>query len=148
MSSDSSAEPEKYLGALLRPCWQWIRDQLYADVVAAGYDDLNGAHVGMFRHPGMDRRRPSELADELQVTRQSVNDLLAHLEARGYITREPDPDDGRARVVRLTAKGQRLQATVSDAARRAEESIAQMLGPKRFEQLRSTLEELVGKLAP
>jgi DNA-binding MarR family transcriptional regulator len=145
MSSDKT-EPERYLGALLRPCWQWIRNEVYEAVVAAGYDDLNRAHVGMFRHPGMDHRRPSELADELQITRQSVNELLSHLEVQGYIVRKPDPDDGRARVVRLTAEGRRLQAVVHDAARRAEESIADLLGPKRFEQLRATLEELVVKL--
>src|SRR5689334_20863499 len=132
MSSTDTPEPTRYLGALLRPCWQWIREQVYEGVVAAGYDDLTRAHVGMFRHPGMDRRRPSELAEELQITRQSVNDLLSHLEVHGYIVRRPDPEDGRARVVRLTAEGRRLEAVVHDAARRAEISIADKLGPKRF----------------
>ena len=49
------------------PCcgvvWQWVRDQLYAGVVAAGYDDLNAAHVGLWRYPGLEGLRPSQLAD-------------------------------------------------------------------------------------
>jgi len=32
---------------MLRVVWQWVRDQMYAGVVAAGYDDLNAAHVGL-----------------------------------------------------------------------------------------------------
>jgi len=44
------------------------------------------------------------LADQLQITKQSVNDLLRHLEQHGYITRQHDPTDGRARIVRLTPK--------------------------------------------
>ena len=52
-----------------------------------------------------------------------------------------------SRVGSWIKEHRRLQAVVHDAARRAEESIADLLGPKRFEQLRTTLEELVGKLA-
>ena len=60
------------------------------------------------------------LADQLQITKQSVNDLLRHLEQHGYITRQHDPTDGRARIVRLTAKGRRLDTTVGYEARSAE----------------------------
>ena len=31
----------RYVGATLRVVWQWVRDQMYAGVVAAGYNDLN-----------------------------------------------------------------------------------------------------------
>ena len=116
MSSDSlvgdhsSGEPSPYVGALLRVVWQWVRDQMYAGVVAAGYDDLNAAHVGLWRYPGLDGLRPSQLADQGGITKQSVNDLLGHLEQHGYLVREPDSADGRARVIRLTSKGRRLRA--------------------------------------
>ena len=28
----------------MRVVWQWVRDEMYAGVRAAGYDDLNAAH--------------------------------------------------------------------------------------------------------
>jgi len=127
---------------MLRVGWQWVRHQIFSGVLAAGYDDLNPAHVGLFRYPTLDRQRPSELADQLQITRQSVNDLLGHLEQCGYVAREADPADGRARVVRLTAKGRRLETTVNGQAQAAEVQIAAVLGPRRFSQLRNALEEL------
>ncbi len=133
---------------MLRVGWQFVWEQIFSGVLAAGYDDLNPAHIGTFRYPTLDRQRPTELADQLQITKQSVNDLLAHLEQRGYLTREPDPTDGRARIIRLTAKGRRLEKTVNGAAQAAELQIAELLGPREFSHLRHALEDLVTKLAP
>lgn len=144
---DLDAPHARYVGATMRTVWQWIRDEIYAGVVAAGYDDVNPAHVGLIRHPTLDGRRPTELAAQMQITKQSVNGLLGQLEALGYLTREPDPDDGRARVVRLTPRGRRLEATVNDQARAAERKIAARLGPRRFTQLHDTLELLADGIA-
>src|ERR1700722_323951 len=133
MSSDSfdhpNGERSPYVGAMLRVVWQWVRDQLYAGVVAAGYDDLNAAHVGLWRYPGLEGLRPSQLADRRGITKKSVNDLLAHLEQRGYLKRVPDPADRRARVIRLTSKGWRLQQAIYAEAGAAESQIADILGP-------------------
>ena len=115
---------------------------MYAGVVAAGYDDLSAAHVGLWRYPGLDGLRPSQLADLAGITKQSVNDLLGHLERHGYLGRVPDPADGRARVIRLTSKGRRLQQTIYAEAGDAETRIAEILGPRRFAQLHDSLELL------
>jgi DNA-binding MarR family transcriptional regulator len=131
---------------MLRVGWQFVWEQIHAGVLAAGYDDLNPSHIGAFRYPTLDRQRPTELAEQLQITKQSVNDLLGHLEARGYLTREADPADGRARVIRLTATGRRLEKVVNAQARQAELTIAEMLGPRRHAELRRALEELATHL--
>jgi DNA-binding MarR family transcriptional regulator len=150
VSSDSfcepSGDPSPYVGAILGVVWQWVRDQLYAGVVAAGYDDLTAAHLGLWRYPGLEGLRPSQLADRRGITKQSVNDLLAHLEQRGYLKRVPDPADGRARVIRLTSKGWRLQQAIYAEAGAAESQIADILGPRRFAQLRSSLDLLAEQL--
>jgi len=147
MSSDSRPEDQTrgkgpYVGAMMRIGWQWVRAQIYSGVVAAGYDDLNPAHVGLIRYPTFEGLRPTMLAEQVGITKQSVNDLLGHLEGRGYLVRMPDPTDGRARVIRLTAKGRRLGETINAEAQAAERRIAEILGPRRFAQLRSSLELL------
>lgn len=119
---------------------------MYAGVVAAGYDDLNAAHVGLWRYPGLEGLRPSHLAEHRGITKQSVNDLLWHLEQHGYLSRVPDPADGRARVIRLTPKGWRLQRTIYAEAGAAQRRIAEILGPRRFAQLHSSLELLTEEL--
>ncbi len=141
-----SEERTPYIGAMLRVVWQWVRDQLYAGVIAAGFDDLSAAHVGLWRYPGLEGVRPSQLADHVGITKQSVNDLLGHLEAHGYLSRVPDSIDGRARVIRLTAKGRRLAETIYAAAGAAQLQIEEILGPRRFAQLHSSLELLTEQL--
>jgi DNA-binding MarR family transcriptional regulator len=130
----------------MRLVWQWVRDQIFAGVLAAGYDDLTPAHIALIRYPTLEGQRPSELAEQLQITKQSVNDLLGHLEQRGYLTREPDAADGRARIVRLTPRGHQLENTVNLQAQAAEQRIAGMLGPRQYAQMRTALEKLAGQV--
>jgi DNA-binding MarR family transcriptional regulator len=52
-------------------------------------------------------RRVGELADAEQVEPPTMTRLVDGMERDGYVTREPDPEDGRAVVVRATAKGVR-----------------------------------------
>ncbi len=53
------------------------------------------------------------------------------------------PTDSRARIVRLTERGQRLERTIYAEAEAAQQRIGELLGPRRFDQLRHTLEQLV-----
>ena len=146
--SNISAHGGPYIGAMLRVIWLWVREKIFAGVVAAGYDDLNPAHVGLFRYPTLDGLRPTELAHQLQITKQSINDLLRHLEQSGYLVRKVDSADGRARIIRLTAQGRRLEKIINDQAKEAEHQIAEMLGSGRFMRLRSGLEELADQVSP
>ena len=109
-----------------------------------GYDDLNPAHVSLFRYEGLDGRRPTQLAEFMQITKQSVNDLLRHLERCGYTECRRDPKDKRARLVCLTARGRRLEAAVRKYARAAEGELANELGQERFREFHRTLRKISG----
>jgi DNA-binding MarR family transcriptional regulator len=146
MSRTARALVNPFVGSMMRVLWQWVRRELHAGVVAAGYDDLNPAHVSLFRNPGPDGARPSELAEEMQITKQSVNELLGYMERRGYLVREPDPTDSRSRRIRLTETGRQLQDVVWDAARHAERQAAEIVGEDRMHDLRRTLSDLVTAL--
>lgn len=140
------AEQPPYVGAMLRVVSNWVRDEVYAGVLRGGHD-LNPAHLAMFRYPGLDGTRPSQLAAELQVTKQAVNQLVGHLEERGYITREVDPADGRGRIIRLTGRGRDVEATVHEQARAAEGRIAETLGASGFARFHRELERLFHAIA-
>jgi len=98
--------------------------------------------VTLFRWPGPDGRRPTEVAADAQVSKQRVNDLLRDLERLGYLELEPDPGDSRARIIRLTRRGKALQrhAVRIHAAIEAEWEAA--VGKRRYAELRATLAEL------
>ncbi len=76
-------------------------------------------------HPGQDAllrllwaedgQRQTQLADALQVEPPTVTKMLQRMEATGLVTRKGDRSDGRVSVVKLTAKGKRLQPKVEAA---------------------------------
>jgi DNA-binding MarR family transcriptional regulator len=129
------------VGALLRAAWKGVRDHIDQAVKAAGYVDLTRAHVSLFRHPTLDGMRPTDLAAEMQISKQAVNDLLGDLERQGYIRRDVDPADRRSRLIRLTAKGMKLEDTVRLAAQDAERQLERELGRDRFRSFREALVE-------
>lgn len=43
-----------------------------------------------------------QLVEELDISKPGISRALSSLESKGYVTRHPDPDDRRARRVRLT----------------------------------------------
>ena len=131
-----------HIGAMLRVVSNWVRDEIYAAVFEEGFNDLNPAHLAMFRYPGLDGMHPSQMAVRLQVTKQAVNSLVGHLEAHGYVVREPNPVDGRGRIIRLTSKGRRVEAAVHDHAREIETRITGLVGARGFGYLRSELEKV------
>jgi DNA-binding MarR family transcriptional regulator len=79
-------------------------------------------------------------------SKQSVHELIGHLEQLGYLVREPDPTNRRARLVRLTPKGQGLQEGIRRRAQDAERHIVDILGVRRFKQLKEALAILVDEI--
>ena len=136
-SAESSKIPPR-VGALLRMAWERVRGKIYAGICSDGFDDLNPAHVALFRYEGMEGKRPSQLTEQMQITKQSIHDLLRHLETCGYIEFRTDSNDRRARLISLTAKGRKLTATVQKYA--AELELERKLGAKRFRDFLSTLQ--------
>ena len=94
---DGRSEPQPPLiGALLRVPWESVRERLLAGVHARGFTDLVAAHVEVWRYPGPENQRPSELAAQTRMTKQALNYLLGQLEQLGYLTRETDSSDQRS----------------------------------------------------
>ena len=88
----------------------------------------------------------SELARRAQITKQSMAELVAHLERHGYVERVPDPADRRARLVRATARGAEVYAIAREVVAELEQRLVARLGPERFAQLRDLLEEVNAEL--
>jgi len=82
--------------------------ELIESLHRAGYADITAGHHPLFENIDAQGTRLSALAARAGVTHQSMGDLVASLERRGYVERRSDPNDGRARLVCLTPLGQRL----------------------------------------
>ncbi|GAA4671633.1 MarR family winged helix-turn-helix transcriptional regulator [Frondihabitans cladoniiphilus] len=55
--------------------------------------------------------RPRDLTRTLGVTSAAATIILSRLELRGFVTRTPDPSDGRGQILRLTPQAKKALAT-------------------------------------
>jgi DNA-binding MarR family transcriptional regulator len=132
------------LGILLGLAYQQFVQELRAELSAAGVDALGRSDGYVFRALAERACTVSELAARLQITKQGVAQIVADMEVRGLVERRPDPDDGRARLVRLTDKGSRALREARRFHRAFERRLVRELGPGPVEGLVATLEHVVG----
>ena len=113
-----------------------------------GFDDFDPAYLTIFRYPGPQGARPTDLAAQLGISKQALNHLLRALERLGYLERKPHPDDQRSKRIVLTQRGLAAVGVIREAVAEMEAAWAKQLGPKRFTQLRNLLLELQQPIKP
>lgn len=130
------------IGALLRMPWEAVQERMLERLHAQGFADFDASYLAVFQYPGPQGQRPSELAARLRISKQALNHLLGQLEQRGYLNRDADPDDRRSKRISLTPRGTKAVTIIRHAVAEIEDNWTQQLGPKRFDQLRTLLQDL------
>lgn len=142
MEESADMVQPRLIGALLRIPFQATVTQVHAAVSAAGYDDLRPPHLVPFQHLRRGGAHVADLAERAQMTRQAMAYLVDYLEAHGYVERTPDPDDRRAKLVRLTTRGYAIERIARARLTHLEGEWARQLGAARMQQLHAMLTEL------
>jgi DNA-binding MarR family transcriptional regulator len=124
-----------------------VNDDLDAALAASRYSDITRAQGNVFSTIDPDGSHVVEMAERARMTKQGMGQLVAALEAGGYVTRTADPEDARAKLVVLTAKGERAAGVGVGAFAAIDDKYRQLLGHGRFEELRRTLAELAEAFA-
>ena len=86
-----------------------------------------------------DGRRVGELAQVARLSKQSLTGLVAACEEAGLVERRRDAADGRAFVVRLTARGRRFQAVAEEVLYDLDRELRDALGIRNHDALRKAL---------
>ena len=131
------------IGQLLGRALRGFRVDLYERAQAAGYGDIREAHLQVFGSIDWTGTRLTELAARSNMTRPAMAELVDELEQAGYLTRRPDPSDGRAKLIRPTRKGRRVLMRALRAVDDIEREYAEEIGAERFDALVSSLQSLL-----
>jgi DNA-binding MarR family transcriptional regulator len=144
MKARAGAEPfgPPLIGALLRVPWEAVQRHMLERLHERGFDDFDPAYLAVFRYPGPQGARPTDVAAQLGVSKQAINYLLRELERLGYLKREPHPDDLRSKRIVLTKRGAAAVGVIREAVTEMEAAWVQQLGGRRFEELRDLLHDL------
>ncbi|WP_439656549.1 MarR family winged helix-turn-helix transcriptional regulator [Lentzea sp. HUAS TT2] len=118
-----------------------VENRVLAAVNAAGFG-VTQAQARVLMRVDPEGTRLTVLAEAAQVTKQTAGFLVDQLEKSGYVERVPDPEDGRARLVKVTEKALGAVPVANEELARIEAEWEQHIGKRRMAQLREALEML------
>ncbi len=124
---------------LLFKCARIVNERAIARLRAETGLPVRVAHTLLFPHLDFEGVRATEIAEKLGVTKQAVGQLIDELEAMGAVERVPDPKDGRAKLVRFSAKGRDGIVHGLGVLGEIERELAAAIGEQRFAALHDAL---------
>ena len=110
--------------------------------LAARFGDVRRSHGAVFEMLDPGGTHVADLARRARMTRQAMGELVEDLERLGYVERRPDPNDGRAKLVILTAKGEAAMNDGIAAVVDLEDRWVATLGEDEARLFRAALEKL------
>jgi DNA-binding MarR family transcriptional regulator len=132
------------LGFLLAKASQRWNELLAVRFQASGYGEVRPAYgsilVPLFEEDGL---RLGELGRRARLAKQTMTTMVRLLERDGLVTREPDPNDGRASLVRLTPRALEFRPVAEDVLHELDDRVASRLDPRQRAALRAALKEVI-----
>jgi|SRR5215208_419922 len=142
MPADPSP-PSRPLPALLTQVKEAALHKMRDRLAEEGYGDIREGYGCVFGFIDIDEgSRLTELAERAGLTKQAVGEVIPELEQLGYLTREPDPRDRRAKIIKLTPKGRDACLTGRRLFAEIEREWADQLGEDLLAGLRDAAEKI------
>ncbi len=142
----SAFELSNNLSRLLREFSRDFERRIWQGLAARGYSDIRPSHSAIFANLGMGAVRVTELAERAQVTQQAMGKMLKELERMGYVARDIDGGDKRAKEIRLTQRGVALAADSLEVVTQIRAYYAHKIGAQALDDLEAHLRSAVGRL--
>jgi DNA-binding MarR family transcriptional regulator len=136
---EAPALPAGRLAAALLTASAWFDQALLARLAARGGPSLSPNRSRAFLAMSAGPVRVSELARELDISRQAAHKLLDTLAADGLVERHTDERDHRAHVVSLTNRGLAVARAAGTILRELEDELTERIGSQHVDALRMAL---------
>jgi DNA-binding MarR family transcriptional regulator len=140
---EPSLATRENVGFLLARASQRWNELLYERFVARGYPEVRPAYgsilVPLFEQDGL---RMGELGRRACLAKQTMTTMVRLLERDGLVTREPDPDDGRATLVSLTRRARQFRPVAEEILRELDEMVRSRLSESQRVALNRALKEV------
>ena len=149
MTTSRDPAPERLaIGQLLVRLLREFRDDIAAPRAEAGYGDIREPHFQIFGNIRMGGIRLTELAERSQLSLAATSELVNDLADLGYLTRRPDPADGRAKLIDLTKRGRDLMGLAGERVADIEQRWSAVVGARNFNQMCRSMQRLLDELDP
>jgi DNA-binding MarR family transcriptional regulator len=134
------------LSRLLREFSRDFERKIWHGLAERGHPDIRPSHSAVFANLGLGAVRVTELAERAQVTQQAMGKMLKELERLGYIARDVDSSDKRARDIKLTSRGVQLASDSLEVVEEVRAGYAAKVGEEALRELENSLREVMRRL--
>lgn len=135
------------LALLLLGGYRALVDAVMVELAARGYDDFRPAYEFAMRAVAAGADSASDLGRRLSVSKQAAAKTIAVLVSRGYVSRDPDPDDARRKRLQVTPLGFEVLGQGEAIFGVLRERWEQQIGVAELAALEARLTVLVGDRA-
>jgi DNA-binding MarR family transcriptional regulator len=121
-----------------------------ARLALRGYEDFPFASASLLWLMDEGGTRSTVLAQRAGVTKQAMSQLVRLMERQGYLEQVPDPTDTRAKVVRMTERGEAVKTACVEVREELNRKMAKVLGMNEAGDLEANLDAaaaLFGEIA-
>ncbi len=137
-----SNEPLVVSWQLLRASAQLI-EGIQEHMQGKGFADVRPLHGYAFVRISAGDATVADVAEHLGVTKQAASQLVEQLVGNGYVARVQHPDDGRAWLLTLTARGRACTRAAESAMTAVVSGWRTQMGARDFSALQRALDAVV-----
>jgi MarR family transcriptional regulator, lower aerobic nicotinate degradation pathway regulator len=132
----------EYAGFLVRRMWQIHVAMFLEETKGSGMTPLQFSILLVLRqYPDLEQ---VELASRIGLDRSNLSEILSRMVDGGLVKCGPSAKDRRARVARLTARGQQLIRKLSDQVNRSHDLLLEDLSAQEKAQFIRLMKKVVG----
>ncbi len=99
--------------------------------------------ANLLRDPGISQQT---LAQRCFTAKSHISSLVSQLEKRGWVKRETDPNDARARRLRLTAKGEAMAKKTAAVQAEVVRAMTEMHSPEELLEVGDAMRRVSARL--
>lgn len=117
----------------------WFDEGLQNYLQARGWPVVTRPQSMVMTNLVLGVRRPSDIARRLGVSRQAIHATLGQMIERGIVELVDDPENGRAKIVVTTAKGDAMRRDAQHCMAILAEELGRRVGAGAFRQAAEVL---------
>jgi DNA-binding MarR family transcriptional regulator len=140
---DKSGRREADLGVMAGRLLFAVQDELFERLHEEGFDDIVPRHGAVLAYLRAEGVRATDLARRSGQLKQVVGVIVDDLERLGYVEREPDPADRRAKLIVPTERGRRQMAAATTIMADIMARHAELLGAREFDRFMADFAKIV-----
>jgi DNA-binding MarR family transcriptional regulator len=135
--------PFDNLRGLLQDLVGELDRRIFHHIKGTRYENIRPSDLRVGIMASRKPRSVSDIARELEISRQAVHSSVQRLIALEVVELLPDPASGRDKIVAVTEKGWQAQQVTLASIKLLEKECGEILGEKGVEQFRKQLLALV-----